>query len=201
MYKVFVNEKELFLSKSPENLEKTFSYVGPATIEMGIDLLQNTSCKSVNVYSSDLEKMWKAFRNSIIAIEAAGGIVKNEEQEILFIKRLGKWDLPKGKIEKGESTDVAALREIEEETGISNLKIEKFLTESYHIYIDRNQQNILKITHWFSMKHYGNEVAKPQLEEGITEVSWKNKDEIKTQVYNSTFKNIELILENLENSL
>lgn len=200
MYKVFVNEKELFLSKSPENLEKTFSYVGPETIEMGIDLLQNTSCKSVNVYSTDVEQMWKEFRKSIIAIEAAGGIVKNEEKEILFIKRLDKWDLPKGKIEKGESTEIAALREIEEETGISNLKIEAFITESYHIYMDRNQQNILKITHWFSMKHHGNEIAKPQLEEGITEVSWKNSDEIKKQVYTSTFKNIKMILENLDSN-
>lgn len=198
MYKVFVNEKELFLSKSPENFEKTFPYVGSATIEMGIDLLQNTSCKSVNVYSQDLEQMWKEFRKSIIAIEAAGGIVKNEEQEILFIKRLGMWDLPKGKIEKGESTELAALREIEEETGISNLKIKAFITESYHIYIDRNHQNILKITHWFLMKHTGNEIAIPQLEEGITEVSWKNNDEIRNEVYNSTFKNIKMILKNLE---
>lgn len=197
MYKVFVNEKELFLSKSPKNLDKTFSYEGPETIEMGIDLLQNTSCASVNIHASDVEQMWKDFRKSIIAIEAAGGIVKNEEQEILFIKRLGKWDLPKGKIEKGESTEIAALREIEEETGISNLKIEAFVAESYHIYIDRNQQNILKITHWYSMKHHGTEVTKPQLEEGITEVSWKNQADIKSQVYVSTFKNIKLILENL----
>ena len=142
--------------------------------------------------------MWNDFRRSSIVIEAAGGIVKNEGQEILFIKRLGKWDLPKGKIEVGESPEVASLREVEEETAIKNLKLSDFLTCTYHIYIDRNQQNILKITHWFSMSHQGKEIAKPQLEEGITEVSWKTEEEILAEVYPSTFRNIKMILENLK---
>lgn len=198
MYKVFVNEKELFLSKSPKNYEKVFSYEGTETIEMGIDLLQNTSCASVNIYFEDVEHMWNDFRRSSIIIEAAGGIVKNEEQEILFIKRLGKWDLPKGKIEVGESSEVASLREVEEETAIKNLKLIDFLTSTYHIYIDRYQQNILKITHWYSMNHHGKEIAKPQYEEGITEVSWKTQEEILAEVYPSTFRNIKMILENLK---
>lgn len=198
MYKVFVNEKELFLSKSPKNFEKVFLFEGKKTIEIAIDLLQNTSCKSVNIYSSEVEKMWADFQKSFIIIEAAGGIVKNDEQDILFIKRLGKWDLPKGKIENGESTEDAALREVEEETGISNLKITAFLTKTFHIYIDRNKQNILKMTNWFSMQYNGHEVLKPQFEEGISEVSWKNKGEIISSVYPATFRNIKMILENLE---
>lgn len=197
MYKVFVNEKELFLSKSPKDYEKVFTYEGTETIEMGIDLLQNTSCNSLNIYFEDVEKMWNDFKKSSIVIEAAGGIVRNEEQEILFIKRLDKWDLPKGKIEIGESREIASLREVEEETAIKNLKLIDFLTSTYHIYVDRNQQNILKITHWFSMRHQGKEIAIPQIEEGITEVSWKTDEEILAEVYPSTFKNIKMILQNL----
>lgn len=198
MYKVFVNEKELFLSKSPKDLEKELLYEGTKSFEIGIDLLQNTSCTSVNIYFSELKTMWKDFRKFLINIEAAGGIVKNEEKEILFIKRSAKWDLPKGKLELGETTETAALREVEEECGISNLKIVEFITETYHIYIDRNQQNILKIVHWFEMDYSGNEILKPQLEEGITEVCWKNSEQISSQVFPSTFKNIKMVLENLE---
>ena len=197
MYKVFVNEKELFLSKSPKELEKVFFYEGTKSFEIAIDLLQNTSCTSVNIFFSELKEMWQDLRKFLINIEAAGGIVKNEKNEILFIKRSDKWDLPKGKLEIGESKEAAALREVEEECGISNLKIEELITETYHIYIDRNHKNILKIVHWFAMKFHGNEIPKPQQEEGITEVSWKNNDEISMQVYPSTFKNIKLILQNL----
>ena len=196
MYKVFVNEKELFISNSEKSIEKNLIFEDTKTFEMGIDILQNTSCTAVNIYSENTEYLWEKFKNSIITIEAAGGIVKNIEEEILFIKRIGKWDLPKGKIEKGETTENAALREVEEETGISNLKIVDFITETYHIYVDRNLQNILKITHWFSMNYTGNELLIPQIEEGISEVAWKKEEDIVKTVYPKTFKNIKMILEN-----
>lgn len=194
MYKVFVNEKELFFSKSALQSEKTFSYTGREVFEISLDLLQNTSCKSVNIYSDDIDFLWQNFRKALFTIEAAGGLVHNGRDEVLFIKRLGKWDLPKGKIEAGESTEAAALREVEEETGIKGLSLEKFLTQTYHIYTDRNTQNILKVTHWFSMSGNENNDLKPQLEEGITEVCWKNKSQITTQVFPATFKNIQLLL-------
>jgi len=117
----------------------------------------------------------RAFFNTFISfyqiIEAAGGIVHHDSGKYLFIKRFGKWDLPKGKIEKGESPDVAALREVSEECGITNLKITRELPSTYHTYkLEGNR--ILKRTWWFAMEYNGDFLTKPQTEEGITEAKW-----------------------------
>jgi ADP-ribose pyrophosphatase YjhB (NUDIX family) len=107
---------------------------------------------------------------------------------------MGKWDLPKGKIEKGESLEQAALREVEEETGLKELILEKFINNTFHIYTERNGEKILKTTYWFKMTYVGNEKPTPQIEEGISEVSWKNETAINKEVLPKTFKNIQLIL-------
>lgn len=194
MYKVFVNEKKLLLSKAPQSIEKTIPYENVATLEMGIDLLQNTSCKELNIYHENLDLLWEDFCSNFKIIEAAGGIVKNQKEEILFIRRLGKWDLPKGKIEKGESIEETAVRELEEETGISDLVLGAYINNTFHIYTERNGESVLKVTHWFAMDKVGNDVAKPQIEEGISEIKWMNPSEIQTTVFQNTFQNIKLIL-------
>lgn len=194
MYKVFVNEKKLMLSKYPEDIEKKLRFEGFATLEIAIDLLENTSCPELNVYGENIEEIWEDFTHMFKVVEAAGGVVSNKNGEILFIHRIGKWDLPKGKIEKGESLEQAALREVEEETGLSELILEEFLNNTFHIYTERNGLKILKTTYWFRMQYVGNETPKPQIEEGISEVSWKGKDAIVQQVLPMTFQNIKLIL-------
>lgn len=194
MYKVFVNEKKLTLSKYPEDLDKKLRFEGFATLEIAVDLLQNTSCPEINVYSENIEEMWEDFTHMFKVIEAAGGVVTNTKEEILFIRRLGKWDLPKGKIEKGESLEQAAVREVQEETGLSELIVEEFLNNTFHLYTERNGDKILKTTYWFRMKYVGSETPVPQLEEGISEVSWKNEEKISNEVLGETFKNIKLIL-------
>ena len=105
-------------------------------------------------------------------IEAAGGIVRNRKKEYLFIKRLGVWDLPKGKLHKREPVQDGALREVTEETGLTNLAIAKQLPSTYHIYTDRKGREILKETYWFEMMSYEDQLLVPQLEEDITEVKW-----------------------------
>lgn len=199
MYKVFVNEKKLSLSNTPESIGKNLRYDDLSTIEIALDLLLNTSCPEINIYDDDLEKLWANFSGMFRIIEAAGGIVENKNGEILFIKRLGKWDIPKGKIEKGESLKQAAVREIEEETGLENVDIQRFINTTYHIYKERSGEKILKTTHWFYMKYLGENIPKPQIEEGITEVSWKNTTEAEHVVIGKTFKNIELILQQFWN--
>ena len=194
MYKVFVNEKKLLLSKNSQNLEKTIRYENPTTLEIALDLLQNTSTSELNVFFEDLDLLWEEFNKLFRKIEAAGGIVNNASGEILFIKRLGKWDLPKGKMEKGESREESAIREIEEETGLRNVVLKDFINTTYHIYIERNGDRVLKYTHWFEMFFDGEDTSKPQIEEGITEVAWKNDSKITEEVFPSTFKNIKLIL-------
>lgn len=194
MYKVFVNEKKLLLSKQSENLEKTLGYENVTSLEIALDLLENTSVKELNVFGENIDEIWAEFQKLFRIIEAAGGIVNNPEGEILFIKRLGKWDLPKGKMEKGESREESAVREIEEETGLSNVELVRFINTTYHIYIERNGDKVLKCTHWFEMNFDGEDTSKPQIEEGITEVAWKNTAQIESEVSPSTFKNIKLII-------
>jgi 8-oxo-dGTP pyrophosphatase MutT (NUDIX family) len=194
MYKVFVNEKKLLLSKQSENLEKMLGYENVTSLEIALDLLENTSVTELNVFGENIDEIWAKFQSLFRIIEAAGGIVNNPSGDILFIKRLGKWDLPKGKMEKGESREESAVREIEEETGLRDVELVRFINTTYHIYVERNGDKVLKCTHWFEMNFDGEDTSKPQIEEGITEVAWKNTGEIENEVFPSTFKNIKLIV-------
>src|SRR5690554_3207321 len=118
-------------------------------------------------------------------IEAAGGIVKNTKtKKELFIFRNGLWDIPKGKIEKGEISKEGAIREIEEECGLKDLSITGELSPTYHIYFAFGK-HFIKKTHWFSLET-NVENVEPQREEGITEVRWFDKNEIEV-VKKNTF--------------
>ncbi|WP_370896907.1 NUDIX hydrolase [Chryseobacterium gossypii] len=200
MYKVFVNEKKLLLSKQPEELEKRLSYESFTTLEIALDLLENTSVRELNVFGENIDEIWTEFQKLFRIIEAAGGVVNGPNGDILFIKRLGRWDLPKGKMEKGESREESAVREIEEETGLKNVKLVRFINTTYHVYVERNGDKVLKCTHWFEMSFNGEDTSKPQAEEGITEVAWKNTRQIEEEVFPSTFKNIRLIIKEFWNT-
>lgn len=200
MYKVFVNEKKLSISNSITNAEKNIRYEGSTSLEIAIDLLENTSCPEINVYGENVQTIWQEFTSIIKVVEAAGGIVFNNENKILFIYRLGKWDLPKGKLEPNEFLKATATREVEEETGLKEVVLENFVNNTFHIYREKRNgkdERILKSTYWFKMSYIGNEAPKPQIEEGITEVSWKSYDDILHHVYPNTFQNIKLILDEI----
>ena len=104
-------------------------------------------------------------------IRAAGGLVFNEKEEALLIFRRGKWDLPKGKLDEGESLHECAVREVEEETGLKNVKLLSFLTTTYHTYEEDGKQ-ILKESHWYRMEVKGKQTLTPQTEEDITDIRW-----------------------------
>lgn len=128
-------------------------------------------------------------------IIAAGGIVRKGD-EYLFIKRFGKWDIPKGKLEKTEDPETGAIREIEEECGISNPKVEHLICETYHTYRDKGKKNklTLKKTYWYAMVYAGDEELIPQTEEGISKVRWFKKsklDKIRLNTYESIIEVIE----------
>ncbi|MDX2003312.1 MAG: NUDIX domain-containing protein [Chitinophagales bacterium] len=125
-------------------------------------------------------------------IAAAGGVVFNKENEILFIFRRGMWDLPKGKIDAGETAEAAAVREIMEETGLDKVTLDYHLMDTYHIY-DEAGRTILKRTFWYRM-HADKQPLLGQLEEGITEAAWKAANGL-DEVYNNTHENIKLVLE------
>jgi len=191
MYKVFVNESPIIITSS---LNKENNYpVYPFKEVIFKDLiaqLKNNFLTGIILYSTDLEHDWRIFTENLKVVPAAGGLVLNTHKEVLFIYRNDTWDLPKGKIEKGESIETAALREVEEECGIFNLSLDKKLLTTYHIY-DQNGLH-LKETHWFLMhSNYKKELI-PQLEEGITQVVFKNKTEIEA-AFQNTYANIKLV--------
>lgn len=113
----------------------------------------------------------------ITVVDAAGGLVRNEQGQNLLIYRNGFWDLPKGKIEPGESRKLAAMREVMEETGLKNPQIGPLITSTHHIY-KQGGQSFLKRTHWYAMSSHGQQNLVPQTEEGIEHVCWKSDSEM-----------------------
>ncbi|HMJ48113.1 MAG TPA: NUDIX domain-containing protein [Ferruginibacter sp.] len=144
------------------------------------------------IWNKDIEKLKKSFFKHFTLIEAAGGIVQNADKEILFIFRRGKWDLPKGKLEKKESPEICADREIKEETGLTKLTLKKKIGETYHTY-DEFGKHFMKVCHWYYFTAGKNQTLQPQAEEDITEIKWWPTAEIKKPVSN-TYANIKDIL-------
>lgn len=120
---------------------------------------------------ADKKSVFKAVRACFTGIEAAGGLVVNPRGEVLMIYRYDRWDLPKGKVERGEDVEDAAVREVEEECGIANLTVESKLCKTYHVYTMKGRQ-MFKTTHWYLMRHDGSGALTPQTEEAITEARW-----------------------------
>jgi len=144
------------------------------------------------VLVDDPKTAMQNFFNSLPRIDAAGGIVTNGSHEWLFIKRAGVWDLPKGKIDEGETIEVAAIREVKEETGISSLSIIKQLDCSFHIYPE-NGNWIFKNVYWFLMLGSKSKLT-PQTEENITIAKWIHTDTVKT-VVKHIFPSIKNVIE------
>lgn len=178
MYKIYINGTPLFLTstKDFQSLELKgdnfikMRYVGKKKfLHNYIDLLEkNPNFDAVVLHTTDLEKLWGHFHSIYKIVEAAGGIVKNEKNEILMIHRLGFWDLPKGKIEKGESREEAAVREVQEETGIQNIDLQALIHTTYHTYESKKGKKILKVSYWYKMETTDTQLI-PQAEEGIEE--------------------------------
>ena len=194
MYKVFVNDKPLFLTNeiSKETDFQLFLLESIDIEQLVINYFQNKIQKAYLYYPDEAELL-RVFKSKIPVSKAGGGLVYNKNCDVLFIFRNGKWDLPKGGTEKGEEIELTAMREVEEETGVNNLQIIKKLQKTYHVF-KRNGIYKLKITHWFQMESTFNGIPEGQLEEGITEVVWKNPTEIKEALKNS-YENIKLLFE------
>lgn len=197
MYKVFVNHKSIILTdrRVPDALGENHVYLTYNDFEelsFTLNLLENSSVLSGVIFSSpDLELLWADFRAHFKEISAGGGLVRNENNQYLLIYRKGKWDLPKGKLDKGESPAQGALREVEEECGAHDLKIGEELSPTYHTY-EQNGLRILKKTHWFEMTS-DQEKFIPEAEEDIEKAEWVNLSE-KLIDQLDTYPNIRLIL-------
>ncbi|HDS06901.1 MAG TPA: NUDIX domain-containing protein [Bacteroides sp.] len=127
--------------------------------------------KNLYIFHHDMLALSEEFKSCFHFVEAGGGLVFNGRGEFLVIKRDGIWDLPKGKLEPGEDFETAALREVKEETGLSNLELGQPVISTYHTY-QLSDDRILKKTRWFEMFHGGRARPRPRLQEGITEAVW-----------------------------
>lgn len=186
MYKIYIKETLLILvdTKDLENTKKKMGdelvakYSGKKKYLLNfIDKAEKDSkCNCIIIHSSDFKKLWKDLKSLFKIEKAAGGLVMNKDKDALLIFRRGFWDLPKGKIEKGEKKMVAAVREVEEETGASDLFIEGKLATTYHTYKYKINKRVLKKTYWYLM-HTKTEELQPQAEEDIELAEWRNLDE------------------------
>lgn len=140
-------------------------------------LRSGTRLTGVCAFGPGADALWEMLREAHVPVQAAGGAVVDEQGRLLAIRRLGKWDLPKGKVDKGEGIEAAALREVREECGLQELRIIETLPVTWHTYERKGRQH-LKRTDWFLMQGTADEVLAPQLEEDITDVRWMTAAEV-----------------------
>ncbi|KAF0204585.1 MAG: ADP-ribose [Bacteroidetes bacterium] len=201
MYKVFINDKPVFLCGKPDDgfsdgfQGAKIEVNGRKSIKAALKLFTENESgqEQFLIYNNrDVKKLLDDFISLFWYLEAAGGVVKNQEGNRLFIFRFGRWDLPKGKLEKGETPAEAALREVEEETGISGHRLISELPSTFHIY-EHKGKKVLKRTYWYAMQYEGNEILAPQIEEEITNAEWINPERY-TRIFNSTYASLHDLL-------
>lgn len=195
MYKIFINDKPFIIANSAftDNSFPSFDFE-EKLFETKIAEVFANQFTGVIFKCKDEELVFDKFAKHFKIIEAAGGLVFNSKNQLLLIERLGVWDLPKGKIDKGETPEKAAAREVEEECAVTRLTIENLVCKSYHTYFFK-EKHILKRTYWYKMNTNFNKNLVPQTEEDITKVEWQNftKNDIETL---NTYESIKDVLKN-----
>lgn len=209
MYKLFINNKIVFLCQNPafvDNLMNEDFIIEPYKNKDEFAsllkvILNNQNQNKVVLFNADVDKMFEEVCSFFKCIEAAGGVVKNKTDEILLIHRRGFWDLPKGKIEKEETIEAAAVREVEEETGLINVKITQPITfkklenkATYHSYVE-NEILKLKVSYWFDMQTNFEDDLIPQAEEDIEKAIWVKKEDIPNYFDNMYLSIIDVLKE------
>jgi 8-oxo-dGTP pyrophosphatase MutT (NUDIX family) len=180
-YKIYVNGTPVFLvtpdqvskiAVQPDKNNFVARYTGKKKmIKQYLDLLdKNKAVQSVVLFFDDLDLLWADFMSCFLLVEAAGGYVQNETDQLLVFFRRGFWDMPKGKIDLGETPELAAVREVQEETGLVNVALGDLLLITWHTY-EQKGERILKKTWWYDMKTSDHQLV-PQTEEGIVEICW-----------------------------
>jgi len=181
MYEIHINETPLILIQNDELVTDSLDtsknllirYNGkPRSLMSPIDMLEKTQrLDSIIIYHHDVEQLKKDFESLYKILEAGGGVVENEKGEILTMYRRNSWDLPKGKIDKGETKEAAAIREVQEETGLNVVQLGTFLVETNHTYKNRKGKRVIKRTYWYKMTTKET-LLKPEIEEDIELCEW-----------------------------
>ena len=203
--KIYFEDKPVFLC---DKIDKTIDEYMHHADAVFIDEISTAAIKSLLheiakpefhagiLLDKDINKLKKAFYKHFTIIIAAGGVVINSKEDTLMIFRRGKWDLPKGKLDEGESLEHCAVREVEEETGLTNIELGEKITTTYHTYTDYGK-HILKESHWYKMKSNTDQKLTPQTEEDITDIKWVKQSDLKKHISN-TYQTIIEVLNNLK---
>lgn len=201
-YKVFINNRPFTLMSDagaaanvPGTLVVNYDSAETLSVMMELAHTEEYFFPHVIILHNDPSRVLHKIESLTKVIEAAGGAVKNSEGKLLLIHRRGKWDLPKGKIDKGETPEKAALREVEEECGVSGLKIVRTLSPTYHTYME-GEKLILKKTHWYEMSTDHAKKLIPQTEEGISKCEWRNEAGV-AEAMKDTFHSVEEVVAEL----
>ena len=193
--KVYFNDKPLFLTDTIDAELEPYKHhddavfvdeFSPPAINSIIHEMKLQRIHAGILLHTDLEQLKKSFFKKFTLIKAAGGLVLDDDGQLLLIFRRGKWDLPKGKLDPGESPEVCAEREVKEETGLNSATIKKHLITTYHTYEESGKQ-ILKETAWYLMHSPNQPSLEPQTNEQIMEAVWVPKKEIKKYTSNTYF--------------
>ncbi len=191
-YKIYFDNRVITLSSEPDRVQKYalfHKYNEKEELFAQISRFAvNNDIPSLNIYSSDINNLWQVFTSWFTVIEAAGGLVGHPSGKYLFIMRYGRWDLPKGHLEKDETPGECALREVTEECNIKGHKIEGSLPPSYHTYLFDNKPHMKK-TWWYRMSYSGEMITEPQAEEGITHAEWLAPADI-ARIKSNTFQSL-----------
>ena len=207
MYRIFHGKHRIYLTNDDKHIAKynpDFIFKKPKEeqIKEALKVSKKATKPLKILLLGNPDKILKRVVSEFKYQIAGGGIVENADGKILLMKRLGKWDLPKGKLDKGETIEECALREIEEETGAADLSVTSSFAETYHTYY-RNEKWIIKHTHWYIVKCNDPSKLSPQFEEDIEQVAWVDFDTIdvlKIDTYPAIRKLLKLYKKRLKGS-
>ena len=195
--KIYFSDKPLFLCDAVDETLQPFIHHDDAvfidelnthTIKAMIHEMQQPQVHAGVFFHADLAELKKAFWKKFTLVKAAGGLVQNEKKELLMIFRRGKWDLPKGKLDNGETLEQCAVREVEEETGLKEVQLLNPLLTTFHTYLE-GSKFILKESYWYTMKVEGKQNLQPQTEEDILEIKWVTAKEAE-KLFLQTFPSV-----------
>lgn len=185
--KIYFNDNPLFLCDQISDVPESYMHhdktlfideLSTPALKSMIHKMQSETVKAGVYFHPDLSELKKAFWKRFNVIQAAGGIVMNNQDAVLLIFRRGKWDLPKGKLDAGESLEECAVREVQEETGLKDVTLQHFLITTFHTYKENNS-HILKESYWYVMQASGEQELIPQQEEDIQEVKWVKREQLR----------------------
>jgi 8-oxo-dGTP pyrophosphatase MutT (NUDIX family) len=185
-YRIYINDNTLIITSRLKAETETIQLLEESEFNFKAFYagLGKLSARQFALVTDQPKALFKEIKKSLTIIKAAGGLVKNAKGEFLFIFRNKKWDLPKGKVEKGEGMKEAGLREVEEECGVKISTNDEKLCNTYHIY-EMGAKLVLKKTNWYSMTVKGSPKLIPQKEEGITKAEWLSAADLKPVVKNT----------------